>query len=111
MVSRDQLVVALKDIMDSYSKIKLSHGEVRYQKIADIEQGIFQLKLIGFDGSDQIYGSIFDAEIINNKIYLHFDGTDVGIANELVERGIPKDQIVLGWLPPRVRHLTGYAVS
>jgi XisI protein len=41
--------------------------------------------------------------------YLKWDGTEYGIATELVKSGIPKDHIVLGFRPPEVRQYTEYA--
>lgn len=38
-------------------------------------------------------------------------GTEDGIANELVEAGIPKEEIVLGFHEPGVRKYTGFAVA
>ncbi|MFM6307282.1 MAG: element excision factor XisI family protein, partial [Dolichospermum sp.] len=37
--------------------------------------------------------------------------TEVGIANELVELGVPKEDIVLGFQLPSVRKYTDFAVS
>jgi XisI protein len=39
------------------------------------------------------------------------DGTEEGIANELVELGIPKQAIVLGYHAPYDRQYTDFAVS
>ncbi|BAZ86234.1 XisI protein [Dolichospermum compactum NIES-806] len=41
----------------------------------------------------------------------HLVGTEVGIANELVELGVPKEDIVLGFQLPSVRKYTDFAVS
>jgi hypothetical protein len=55
--------------------------------------------------------TVFDSE---NKQYAilseGWDGTEDGIANELVTSGIPKDAIVLGFHEPSVRPHTGFAV-
>jgi hypothetical protein len=36
---------------------------------------------------------------------------EVGIATELVEAGVPKEQIVLGFRPPEMRQYTEFAVA
>ncbi|NEP33849.1 element excision factor XisI family protein, partial [Moorena sp. SIO3B2] len=38
-------------------------------------------------------------------------GTEDGIAGELLEAGIPKERIVLGFKSPGVRKHTGFAVA
>lgn len=38
-----------------------------------------------------------------------YDGTEIGMANELADMGIPKDDIVLGFQAPYKRPYTGFA--
>lgn len=44
-------------------------------------------------------------------MWIQRDGTEDGIALDLENAGIPKDHIVLGFKPPEVRPMTGYAVT
>ncbi|WP_264197053.1 element excision factor XisI family protein [Microseira wollei] len=39
------------------------------------------------------------------------DGTQSGIAQQLVDAGVPKSDIVLGYRSPFVRQFTGFAVG
>ncbi|MGB7522142.1 MAG: element excision factor XisI family protein [Spirulinaceae cyanobacterium] len=48
-------------------------------------------------------------EIIADKIWLHRDGTEDGIAGDLLAAGIPKQKIVLGFHHPQVRQHTEFA--
>ena len=50
-------------------------------------------------------------DIRDGKIWIQHDGTYDGIANALVEAGIPRDRIVLAFKPPDIRQYTGFAVS
>jgi len=50
-------------------------------------------------------------DIMDNKIWIQQDGTEVGIANELVELGVPKQDIVLGFDPPILRKLSEFALG
>ncbi|HBE18585.1 MAG TPA: hypothetical protein DEG17_19330 [Cyanobacteria bacterium UBA11149] len=43
----------------------------------------------------------------NDKIWIHYDGIEDGITNELVAAGVPKERIVLAFHPPQVREHTG----
>ena len=47
--------------------------------------------------------------IRNGKIWIQHDGTQEGVAEELVTAGIPRQQIVLGFHPPKLRKHTEYA--
>ena len=47
----------------------------------------------------------------NGKIWIQHDGTEIGVANELVEWGVPKEDIVLAYHAPYKRQYTGFAVE
>ncbi len=63
------------------------------------------------DNRHHIYGCPVHIDIKDEKIWIQNDNTKVGIANELVDRGIPKKDIVLGYQAPYLRHYTDFAVS
>ena len=49
--------------------------------------------------------------IHNGKIWIEEDGTEESVAKMLIAAGIPKDDIVLGFNPPELRHMTDFAVA
>lgn len=53
----------------------------------------------------------FTLDIKNEKIWLQWNGTEDDIAEILVENGVPKEDIVLGFQSPFMRQFTDYAVS
>ncbi|MFN0111612.1 MAG: XisI protein [Blastocatellia bacterium] len=65
----------------------------------------------GWNGEERIHNIVIHLEIINGKIWIQADNTDVVIARELESQGIPKSDIVLGFRSPSVRPLTQYAVA
>lgn len=42
-------------------------------------------------------------EIIEDKIWIHRDGTEDGIVNDLLDLDVPKDKIFLGFYHPTQR--------
>lgn len=54
---------------------------------------------MGFEG---------DRTITAGKIWIQYDGTEVGIANQLVELGVPKQDIILAFHKPSVRKYTDF---
>jgi hypothetical protein len=50
-------------------------------------------------------------DIKNNKISIQQNTTEVDIALDLTEMGIPKQDIVIGFLTPRMRQLSGFGVE
>jgi len=55
--------------------------------------------------------STIHIDLQQGKVWIQYDGTEVGVANELVERGIPKEEIVLAYHSPLMRQYDGFAVS
>ncbi len=50
-------------------------------------------------------------QIIDRKIWIQRDGIEEGIATELLEAGILKEQIVLGFKSEHIRPYTEFAVK
>ncbi len=50
-------------------------------------------------------------EIKDGKIWIERDGTEIGVANELVEAGVPKQDIVLAFRAPYKRKFTEFPVG
>jgi len=66
---------------------------------------------VGWDGQRRVHGSVLHIDIIGGRIWIQHDGTSPGVAIELAEDGIPKDDIVLGFRPAHLRHHTGFGVG
>jgi hypothetical protein len=58
-----------------------------------------------------IYATIVHIDIRNGKIWVQYDGTEEGMANRLLELGVPRDDIVLAFHPPYKRQYTNFAVG
>lgn len=101
----------VKDVLLRYRDIRYSNGEITNEPIFDLETDRFCVMSIGWQGPRRIHGSLIHLDIIGDKVWVQRDGTEYGIANELVEEGIPKDHIVLGFHSIDARPLTGFAVG
>jgi XisI protein len=66
---------------------------------------------IGWDGVRRIHGCLIHIDIIKDKIWVQYDGTSTAIAEELLEMGVPREDIVLGFHPLKLRQYTDFAVS
>jgi len=67
--------------------------------------------IVGRDNRRRIHGCLVHIDIINGKIWIQRDGTEYGIANELVDVGVPKNRIVLGFRSPKRRRHTEFAIG
>lgn len=101
----------IQELLQAYSKIKSSNEEVEAETIFDFINDRYQVVHVGWSNKRRVYGCILHLDIKNEKIWIQHDGTEGGIARELVEKGIPKHDIVLGFHSPFKRQFTEFAVG
>jgi XisI protein len=89
----------------------LSVKEIETQAIIDIERDHYLLLHTGWRDSRRTHGCSLHLDIKDGKIWIQHDGTEVGIATQLLELGVPKDDIVLAFHSPYMRQFTEFAVS
>ena len=101
----------VREIICEYSTHKPSYGDVESEVVFDRENDHYELVRSGWNGVHRIHGAAIHIDIRNGKIWIQHDGTPDGIADILVERGVPKDHIVLAFHSPRMREYTDFAVA
>ncbi len=86
---------------------------VEPQIILDDERGHYLLFSVGWEGKNWHYASIVHIDVRpDGKVWLQHDGTDLVLADELVRKGIPKQDIVLGFQSPVMRqYIEDFAVA
>ena len=79
--------------------------------IFDREKHHYQLVNVGWNESQRIRGCVLHIDIKDGKIWIQHDGTAPGVANELVEMGVPKQDIILAFHAPYKWPYTGFGVN
>ena len=87
------------------------NGNTEVHLIFDTDRNRYQVLHIGWDGLSRVFGCIIYVEIKDDKIWLERDGTEIGVASELVAAGVPKQDIVLAFHAPYKRKFTDFAVG
>jgi len=100
----------IEQVLKPYTEIPYAYGNVETKLILDRENDNYLLLAIGWDGVKRVHGTIVHIEIRDGKVWIQQDGTEHGVTDELLARGIPADQIVLGFHPVELRQYTGLAV-
>lgn len=98
-------------LLNEYSKIPYFYGELERRFIISEDKNSYLLMTLGWQRDKRVHSCLIHVEIKNNKVWIQRDGTEDGIAEELVAAGIPKQDIVLAFQPPEVRPYTEYAVN
>ena len=103
----------VKEIFVKYASYGINKPEedVKTDVFIDNEKNQYLLFEKGWRGYDRVYGCFLHISIQNEKIWIEHDGTSVGIANELVKLGVPKEDIVLAFQPPKKRKFTDFGVG
>ena len=85
--------------------------EYEVQAIIDHANGHYQSGVMGWRGNKRIRGATIHIDLKDGKFWIQYDGTEIGVANELVEMGVPKEDIVLAFYAPYRRQFTEFAVA
>jgi len=101
----------VRRLIAEYARYKPSHGQIETEAVIDPEKDHYEVLHVGWDGPRRVHGSVLHLDIIDGKVWIQHDGTSPGVAEELVEAGIPREHVVLGFRPASVRPLTGFGVG
>jgi hypothetical protein len=102
----------VQQVITEYARYTASADDlVETQTIFDTTHDHYQLTHAGWRRQRRIYGCVLHVDVKDGKIWIQYDGTEVGIANKLVDHGIPKDDIVLAFLAPSRRQFSEFAVE
>ena len=79
--------------------------------VFDEDSDVYLVVVEGWQGVRRLHGCMAHVEIRGEKIWVQQDGTERGIATDLLEAGVPADKIVLGFKSPESRKHTQFAVA
>lgn len=99
-------------VLQEWLEVKSSHDkDVKNYLLVDKENHHFQLLRMGWADESYVFNPLIHFDIIDEKIWLQANNTDVDVAEDLVLAGIDRQDIVLGLQPPFVRPHTAYGVA
>ena len=101
----------IQDILAKHAQFQPSHGEIEPIQICDLEHDNYLLMGLGWDRTGRVHNVVFHLRIKDGKIWVEWDGIEQGVTQELLEAGVVKEDIVLGFYRPERRALTGFSVA
>ena len=99
----------VRGVIERYAAARPSLGDIQIEVVIDEGQGHYELIYAGWNRHYRIHGSVLHIDVRGDKVLIQYDGTPNGVAEELVEAGIPRDHIVLAFKHPDARKYTDYA--
>ncbi|MEA5467508.1 XisI protein [Spirulina sp. 06S082] len=103
----------IKKILTQYHQLFSSASPENVEMLLafDDERNQYLWFQVGWTSEERIKGNSVHIRIKNEKIYIEEDWTEEGIANELLRKGVTKEDIVLAFHDPETRKLTEFAVA
>jgi len=101
----------VKIVLQGVADITPSDGNIRTEFVCDEALGHYQVSQVGWEGKHRVGDVFLHIDVLDGKVWLQHDGTNLRIAEDLVRAGIPKEDIVLAFHHPRRRKDTEFAVA
>jgi hypothetical protein len=104
----------IKDLLAKFVALDNQHATtpgVDHVLVADDERGHYFWYNVGWWQRERLSVPTVYVRLKDGKFWIEDDMTEVGIANELLAAGVPKEDIVLAFQHPLERQLTEFAAA
>jgi len=99
------LRAAAKAVFDGYIDYFGNDIETTLEVAIDPQRDRYLLIEQGWQGERRIYGVLIHLDIIDRQLWIQHDGTESGVARDLLALGVPENRIVLGFKSPERRKI------
>lgn len=109
----EQYKAAILSIIEEHAGTKpVNLEDVDNQIITDEGRGHYQLVSLGWEGRAFSYAVIYHFDLKpDGKVWIQANNTDIDVAEALMQKGVAREDIVVGFQHPAYRPYTGYAVA
>lgn len=97
MASAAEFPDLIERIITDHARDPVSHGQIALVPVVDRPGGHFLLMAIGWDGYQRIHAPLLHLDVIDERIWVQHDGTERGVAHDLLEGGVREDPTVLAF--------------
>lgn len=102
----------IQSLLEKRASIKSANPSIETQLVFDTEGDHYQIIHTGWRNNvDRLYGCVAHVDIKDDKIWIQYDGSEEAIADQLVELGVPAQDIVIAYHAPHARQYTKFAVG
>ncbi|NUM46688.1 MAG: XisI protein [Anaerolineales bacterium] len=113
MDKRTKYRTLIKRILSDYAKLlsQAPYSKLDTEVISDEQSDNYMLIRVGWTEQGHARKPTLYVRIRNDKFWIEEDWTEDGIATDLLEAGVPNEDIVLAFHPPEMRQYTEFAVA
>jgi hypothetical protein len=102
----------VQDILTEYHQLNLKSPSAIESILAfDETHDQYLLLLMGWRKDERIKSVMIHVRLKDGKIWIEEDWTEDGVATDLLQKGITKEEIVLAFHPPHLRHHTEFSAA
>ena len=102
----------IQSIFKEYARL-FNHQPEGVDVLAVFDENIdtYAIINVGWDGNERTNTTTVLMRIVNDKIWVESDWTMYGFVDELLDAGVPQEDIVLAFHSPKMRQYTEFAVA
>jgi hypothetical protein len=97
--------------LQEYTKVRYANLNAENRLIADKETHQYQIITIGWEGTKFVHDCPIHIDIINGKIWIQRNMTELDFGKIFMEKGVDSTEIVLGFLSPKMREYSDFAIA
>lgn len=102
----------VQEVLTEYHQINEKSASTTESVLAfDEVHNQYLLLLMGWDKDERIKSVMIHIRLKDNKIWIEEDWTEYGVATDLLQKGVSREEIVLAFHPPHVRQYTEFAIA
>lgn len=102
----------LIEYLEEFAAIEIDNvKEAEKQVITDTIHNHYKFMIVGWEKEEFYYNTLLHFDIKDGKIWVQQNWTELQVADDLIEKGVEKSDIVLGFQPPYARPYTGFATA
>lgn len=109
-------------VLNRYREIRMNASirpemrAVAANQVYDTERDRYMIVIDGWVGDRRDYGCVMHLDIKSQgpddvKIWIQYNGTEIDLVQQLLDFGVPKQDIVLGYYAPSFRPFTEFALG
>lgn len=88
----------IERVLTERSSIPFSYEpHVAQETIFDRVKDRYLIMLVGWNDRQRVHGCLVHVDLVGGRFWVQRDGTERGVARDLMEAGIPRERIVLAF--------------
>ena len=101
----------VQNLLSRYVECQPTQKQTEIQAVFDTVRNHYQIMHVGWQGNRWVHSCSVHVDIKDGKSWIQWNGTEDDSAQELIELGVPKNDIVIGSHAPYMRQLTEFVVG